>query len=58
MCEIISLCDHILNKSCGIFNTSNDQEMGENQDNFAMIEMNKRWVIKCVKIGFESICFV
>ena len=32
--------------------------MGENRDNCAVIKMNKIWVIKCVKIGFEPVCFV
>ena len=32
LCEIISLCAHILDKSCRDFDTSNDQKMGKNQD--------------------------
>ena len=50
MCKIISLCAHILDKGCRDVDTSNDQKMGENQDNRAVIKMNKIRVTNVSKL--------
>ena len=49
---------HTLGKSRRDFDTSNDQKMGENQDYCAEFLGEQEVGIKCVKIGFESVCFV